>query len=128
LSKHTAMAKAKIKSLFYKNEHSLLFEKWWRFCQSHFLLWISTWMRGTQNARRWKVASVYSDAGHGSGSTDISNCVTVCEWFLGHLKLFLGSTSPCLTWGQFFCKIKKFTPVKKMQIRYILHIFISSLV
>jgi hypothetical protein len=27
LSKHTAMAKAKIKSLFYKNEHSLLFEK-----------------------------------------------------------------------------------------------------
>jgi hypothetical protein len=27
LSKHTAMAKARIKSLFYKNEHSLLFEK-----------------------------------------------------------------------------------------------------
>jgi hypothetical protein len=27
LSKHTAMAKAKIKSLFYKNEHSLSFEK-----------------------------------------------------------------------------------------------------
>jgi hypothetical protein len=26
LSKHTAMAKARIKSLFYKNEHSLLFE------------------------------------------------------------------------------------------------------
>jgi regulator of sirC expression with transglutaminase-like and TPR domain len=27
LSKHTAMAKRRIKSLFYKNEHSLLFEK-----------------------------------------------------------------------------------------------------
>jgi (p)ppGpp synthase/HD superfamily hydrolase len=27
LSTHTAMAKAKIKSLFYKNEHSLSFEK-----------------------------------------------------------------------------------------------------
>jgi hypothetical protein len=27
LSKHTAMAKARIKSLFYKNEHSLSFEK-----------------------------------------------------------------------------------------------------
>jgi hypothetical protein len=27
LLKHTAMAKARIKSLFYKNEHSLLFEK-----------------------------------------------------------------------------------------------------
>jgi uncharacterized membrane protein YgcG len=27
LSKHMAMAKARIKSLFYKNEHSLLFEK-----------------------------------------------------------------------------------------------------
>jgi hypothetical protein len=28
--------------------------RWWRFCQSHFLLLIRTQMRGTQNARRCK--------------------------------------------------------------------------
>jgi hypothetical protein len=40
-----AMAKARIKSLFYKNEHSLLFEKVMEILSKSF----STW-----NVRRWK--------------------------------------------------------------------------
>jgi hypothetical protein len=55
LSKRTAMAKAWVKSLFYKNERSLLFEK------------------------KVEKFSVYSDAGHGSGRMEVGNRVTVCK-------------------------------------------------
>jgi hypothetical protein len=54
LSKHTAMAKARVKSLIYKNERSLSFEKVLEILQSHFLHWIRTRMKGTWNVRRWK--------------------------------------------------------------------------
>jgi hypothetical protein len=54
LSKHTAMAKARVKSLFYKNKHSLSFEKVMEILSKSFLHWIRTQTKGTQNVRRWK--------------------------------------------------------------------------
>jgi hypothetical protein len=72
LSKHTAMAKARVKSLFYKNERSLLFEK---------VMYIGygPGRKVLRTSEGGKVTSVYSDAGHGSGGTEVGDCVTVCK-------------------------------------------------
>jgi hypothetical protein len=54
LSKHTAMAKARVKSLFYKNECSLSFEKVMEILSKSFSTLDKTRTKDTQNVRRWK--------------------------------------------------------------------------
>jgi hypothetical protein len=52
LSKCMAMAKAKIKNLLYKNEQSLTFKRYWRFCRSHSLFWTRIQMKDSLNVRK----------------------------------------------------------------------------
>jgi hypothetical protein len=81
LSKHMAMAKARVKSLCYKNEHSLSFEKVMEILSKSF----STLDKDPDERYlecmkvAGKVALVYSDTRHGSSGSEVGNCIKVCE-------------------------------------------------
>ena len=53
MSKRTALAKACVNSLHYKNEHSLSFEKYMEFLTKAFTMLEKDKMSGSQITRRW---------------------------------------------------------------------------
>jgi hypothetical protein len=80
LSKHMAMAKARIKSLFYKNEHSLSFEKVMEILsKSFYTLNKDRDKRYSECQKVEKLLQCISDAGHGSGGSEVGDCITVCK-------------------------------------------------
>jgi hypothetical protein len=75
-----AMAKARIKSLFYKNEHSLSFEKVMEILsKSFYTLNKDRDKRYSECQKVEKLLQCISDAGHGSGGSEVGDCITVCK-------------------------------------------------